>query len=302
MEKSGIHYLLGIDGGGTKTEFLLTDTNKNELKRIVLGASNPVNGGIENTFSILKCGIDEICSGISFSEISLFAGIAGSKSREIQEEISDFLSFYGFGKFSNGSDTENAISTALEDRNGIAVIMGTGIIAYARYGDKLYRTGGWGYMIDKGGSAYCYGADALNCALSCIDGRGGSELIKELIEEKLSLSLEDAIPLIYKNGPGFVASLAPVIFEAYKENDIAAEEIIKRNCKELADIIRAAGKNVAEEKIETVLLGGLCRQKSIISVQLENYLEDKYLVSFSEEPMVNGAIFTAQKINEGRKC
>ena len=303
MTDRTIRYFLGIDGGGTKTEFLLTDNECNELKRIILGASNPVNGSVENTLSVLKNGIDEICRDINPDEISVFAGIAGSKSCDIKNRISDFLLSYGFGKFSNGSDTENAISTALKDKNGIAVIMGTGIIAYARFNDTLFRAGGWGYMIDKGGSAYCYGADALNNALSFIDGRGGSELIKNLIEKKLTLPLEEAIPLIYKNGPAFVASFAPAVFEAYELNDSNASEIIDRNCKELASVIKAAGKNINEDKINTVLLGGLCKQKYVIEKFLKKYIDDKLIVSFSDEPMVNGAIFMAQKIqNEGRKC
>ena len=295
MAEGKIRYFLAIDGGGTKTEFLLTDDKNNELNRLSLGASNPVNGGIDNTLSVLECGITELCRDINKDEISVFAGIAGSKSAEIRNRISTLLLSYGFGKFSNASDTENAISTALKDKNGIAVIMGTGIVAYGRYNNTLFRAGGWGYMIDKGGSAYCYGADALNCALSYIDQRGGSELIKNLIKEKLSQPLEEAIPIIYKNGPAFVASLAPVVFEAYKMNDAYAEAIIDRNCKEMADIINAAGKNIKEEKINTVLLGGLCRQKTIIEKFLKKYTDEKFIISFSDEPMVNGAIFMAQK-------
>ena len=76
MSENNIKYLLGIDGGGTKTEFLLTDMNEKEIKRIFLGASNPVNIGLENTKALLKEGITEICDGYDFSEIAVFAGLA----------------------------------------------------------------------------------------------------------------------------------------------------------------------------------------------------------------------------------
>ena len=39
-------YYLGIDGGGTKTEFLLVSENGDEISRITLGASNPVDIGM----------------------------------------------------------------------------------------------------------------------------------------------------------------------------------------------------------------------------------------------------------------
>lgn len=43
--KYNIRYLLGIDDGGTKTEFLLTDSDGNEIKRIFLDTSNSVKRG-----------------------------------------------------------------------------------------------------------------------------------------------------------------------------------------------------------------------------------------------------------------
>ena len=45
---------VGIDGGGTKTDFALCDENVNILKRVTLGASNPNDIGIDNTLKILK--------------------------------------------------------------------------------------------------------------------------------------------------------------------------------------------------------------------------------------------------------
>ncbi len=48
MKNNKIRYLLGIDGGGTKTEFVLSHINGNEIARVVLGCSNPVNIGTEN--------------------------------------------------------------------------------------------------------------------------------------------------------------------------------------------------------------------------------------------------------------
>lgn len=94
-----IKYFLGIDGGGTKTEFLFTDLNENEINRIVLGASNPVSTGIKNTLAVLNEGIRKICEGFDFGEISVFAGVAGSKTGENQKIICDFLSDFNFASY-----------------------------------------------------------------------------------------------------------------------------------------------------------------------------------------------------------
>ena len=293
MSDNRIKYLLGIDGGGTKTEFLLTDINENEKSRVILGTSNPINIGIENTKDILTQGISEICNGLKPSEISVFAGLAGSASADINAEIYKFLGSFGFGAYSNGSDADSTISVALKGENGTAMIIGTGIIAYSIVNDKKYRIGGRGYMIDKGGSGFCFGSDALNSSFEFLDGRGGSELIINLVEEKLCKKLNDTVSAIYSGGAAYVASFAPIIFEAYKLGDADAERILDRNTYEAAKLIIASRKHLKKED-KTVICGGLCKQKDILKPFLLKYLDKDTELTFSDEPIINGAILLAK--------
>ncbi len=288
-------YLLGIDGGGTKTEFLLTDSSGKEIRRLILGASNPVSTGIDNTYNILSDGIKELCEGLNLSEISVYAGIAGAKSIDNQQLINTFLSKFGFVSFNCGSDVDLALEVALKSENGVAVIMGTGIVAFARSGEKLHRSGGRGYMIDKGGSGFHFGSDALNSAFEFIDGRGGSETILKLIEKKLGKSLESSVLEIYGGGASFVASFAPVVFEAFRLGDSVASEIIDRNAYEAAKIINGAYKSLKDNENKIVVCGGLCKQKEILYPFLLKYIEGDFSLEFLDEPMVNGAISLARR-------
>lgn len=292
-----IKYLLGIDGGGTKTEFLLTDLNGTEIKRIFLGASNPVNIGIDNTKNILSEGISKSCAGINTAAISVFTGIAGAGSENIKNSIGEFLSEFGFGAFANGCDTDNAIRAALNGGNGVAVIMGTGIIAYACLDGKMHRTGGRGYLIDKGGSGFCFGSDALNSAFEAIDGRGGSKLMLKLIENKLGKTIENSVADIYAGGAAYVGSFAPVVFEAYKIGDCEAEAIIDRNCREAAKIIRAALDFLGGESQKVVICGGLCRCGDILKPFLIKYLGG-IIPEFLSTETVSGAISIAKSLTE----
>lgn len=289
-------YLLGIDGGGTKTEFLLVNSNKTKIKRLILEASNPVSTGIENTYNILNNGIKEICKGFDTSEISVYAGIAGAKSGVNQQLINNFLSEFGFAAYDCGSDIDLALEVALKGENGTAVIMGTGIVAYTRSDKQLHRTGGRGYMIDKGGSGFCFGSDALNAAFEFFDGRGGSETLLKLIEKKLEKSLESSVAEIYSGGATYVASFAPVVFEAYKLGDITASEIIDRNAYEAAKIINGARKSLKNSDAVTVICGGLCKQKEILYPFIKEYIEGEASIIFLDEPMVNGAVSLAKRL------
>ena len=294
MDYKKVKYLLGIDGGGTKTEFLLCDLNKAEIKRLFLGGSNPVNNGIENTFAVLGEGIEQVCDGFDFSEISVFAGIAGAKSGENQRLINDFLSRFGFALYDCGSDIDLALEAALKGEDGTAVIMGTGIVAYARSGGTLHRAGGRGYMIDKGGSGFHFGSDALNAAFEFIDGRGGSEIIYNLVEKKLGKSLEACVADIYRSGAAYVASFAPEVFEAFDMGDVTARKIIDRNAYEAAKVINGARKASNNRSGKIVICGGLCKQKDILEHFLLRYIEGEATLRFLDEPMVNGAVSLAK--------
>ncbi len=290
-------YLLGIDGGGTKTEFLLTDLNRKEIRRLILGASNPVSAGIENTYEVLNKGIEEICDGFRISETSVYAGIAGAKSGDNQQLINAFLSKFGFASCNCGSDVDLALEVALKGESGVAVIMGTGIVAFARSGEKLHRSGGRGYMIDKGGSGFHFGSDALNSAFEFIDGRGGSETILKLIEEKIGKSLESLFTEIYGGDASFVASFAPVVFDAFRLGDSIASEIIDRNVYEAAKIINGARKSINRNDKKIVICGGLCKEKETLYPYLTKYIEGDFLLEFLDEPIVSGAISLAGRMN-----
>lgn len=294
MSNNNTKYLLGIDGGGTKTEFLLTETSEKEIKRLILGASNPVSAGIENTYSVLREGIIQICKGLDTSKISVFAGIAGAKSGESQKLIMEFLSRFGFAAFGCGSDIDLALEVALKGENGTAVIIGTGIVAYAHSDGKFHRIGGRGYLIDKGGSGFHYGSDALNSAFEFIDGRGGSETILKLTEKKLGKKLEDSVAGIYSGGASYIASFAPTVFEAYNLGDSTASDIIESNARETAKIINAARKAVNYNG-KIIVCGGLCKQKEILCPYLMKYIEGEAELIFHDEPMVNGAISLARR-------
>lgn len=295
---NNIRYLLGIDGGGTKTEFLLTDSGGNEIKRIFLGNSNPINHGIENTFSVLKEGINKTCEGFDTGKISAFAGIAGCKTDKNKKFIRDFLSDYGFAFYDCGSDIDLALEITLNGKNGTCMIMGTGIVAFSRSDKKLQQAGGHGYAIDKGGSGFHFGSDALNCAFRYLDSKNGSETILKLIEKKLGRSLDSSVSEIYSGGPAYIASFAPVIFEAFRLGDSSASEIIERNAYEAAKIINDSRNELEISDDKIVICGGLCKQKEILYPYLMKYIDDDAPLIFLDEPMVNGAIILAERLCE----
>lgn len=293
--KVEIKYILGIDGGGTKTEFLLSKLNGEKVDSLLLGSSNPVDIGIEKSISVLKRGIEEICSGINRKEISVFAGLSGGSTGSNKKEIENFLLTMNFGKYANGSDTENALELALGGEDGVAVIMGTGIIALAQKNKERKRVGGWGYLIDKGGSGFNFGSDALDSALKALDGRGGSVLLKDLIEEKIGMPLDASIGDIYLKGKTYIASFAECVFKAFEQGDSEAQRIIEQNVSEVVKIITSANNFFDKKDVKIVICGGLSNQKEILSRYFDKYLNKDIKITFNNEAMVKGAVEIARK-------
>lgn len=289
-----IQYYLGIDGGGTKTDFLLTDEEGNQVSRVILGPSNPVDIGIDKMKDVLEQGIRQVCQGIDLRQVSVFAGLAGGITGNHNAIVFDFLSTLGFGSATNGSDMDNALQMALQGQDGIAIIMGTGIIAFAQQDGILHRVGGWGYLLDKGGSGYNLGADALDSALKCSDGRDGSPLLLKLVEEKLQKKVQSTIAEIYRSGKTGISSFAPLVFQAFEAGDPHAVAIIRRNVECVAEIIVAGCKHFTKTPVNVVICGGLANRADILAPIFEEFTDNTVNVRFTTEPMVNGSVALAK--------
>ncbi len=294
-DELGIKYFLGIDGGGTKTEFALADTLGNIIRRTTLGGSNPIDIGIENTLSLLADGISIVTDGVPVSRISVFAGISGGITGSSKPKIKEFLEGMGFAAADCGSDAENATALALGDGDGTAIIIGTGSIAFTREGGVLRRYGGYGFLFDDGGSGFAIGRDAIIASLTAEEGRSESTILLPLLSEALMCDrLIDSLGKLYAGGKRTVASIAPLVFDAYFKGDKLAEEILNKNMSAVARLIEASPYKGTEPR-RTVLVGGLTKDFSVLEPLIKKHLKnpEKYDISANSQAPVYGALSLA---------
>ena len=230
---------LGIDGGGTKTEFTAVTSGGHVLKRLTYGGCNPNDVGYERLSEIILDGIAEMLYTVP-SIRSVFAGIAGiSASDRITRLSSDIKR--RFPKLHVEVKTDSFNLFAMEPRAEISVISGTGSVVFVKKGEEFIRIGGWGQLFDTAGSAYDIGRDAIRTALSEEDGlKPYSKISKNLLRRLGTETVWSSIGEIYKKGKPFVASLAETVFEAYKDGDEGATNIINENAKRLAELLNTA--------------------------------------------------------------
>ena len=229
---------LGIDGGGTKTELAVVSRDGYVLRRVVKGGCNPNDVGFVKAVELISGSIADILK--DFPSVSqVFLGIAGSTSGNYAKRLHTELSgIYPNVGFTVKSDAYNLL--AIDESAGMAVISGTGSVVFAKHGDRYQRIGGWGYLLDEGGSAYDIGRDALREALKEEDMLIPHSTLSELLLKKLNTAtLWEHVSEIYKGGKPYVASLAEVVFAAYKMGAGNAKSIIDKNAKALAELLNA---------------------------------------------------------------
>lgn len=287
--------LVGIDGGGTKTDFLVCDRSGEVLRRFQKGPSNPIDIGIEQCIAVIKSGVDEICRAFPGSEIiSVYAGLAGgvtgSNKTIIYRQLRQL--FPEGTRIGNHTDAMNQMLYECEGRDAGAIVAGTGIIGLSKKRDELTLFGGYGYLLDRGGSGYDYGRDALYYALCDADGRREKTIITDMLEEQIG-DIRRHIPEIYQKGKPYIASFAPVVFEAYRQNDRVAEHIIQRNTAELANLMNAVARHQESDICELVLSGSVFKAFDIIENFLNGLLEAEFRFVYSEVPPVYGTAIQA---------
>lgn len=290
-----VRYFLGIDGGGTKTAFRLEDACGTVIAQCELGASNPNDIGMEQCAAVLRSGILEATAGVNRRETAVFAGLAGGISDSNVEGIRKVLAQYEFGFMDNGSDVDNALEMCLQGHDGVAVIAGTGSIAFAQKNGERQRVGGWGYLLDGGGSGYNLGRDALEAAFRDMDGRGRKTILTQLLEARFGKPLDQAIPELYSGGKRLIASLAPLVFEACGMADAEAAGVLRRNAAYLAELIQTAAKFVGDPTAPVVVCGGLAHRGDLLETYIREFLQEPYDLRFCEDPMVTGAVMCARR-------
>lgn len=302
-----MRYYLGIDGGGTKTEFMLVNSEGVEVNRVILAESNPVCVGIEQTFKVLDEGIVTVCEGIPFHKISVFAGIAGGITGNNKQLINEFLKKFSFYSYDNDSDAKNAVETALRGEDGIVVILGTGCISFTSKDGILYRTGGLGYLFDTGGSGYSIGRDAIIAALNCEQEIMPHTILLNLLKKDCGkTTLLESLSDFYEGGNRKIASYAPLVFYAYEQGDVIAKQILNSNFKNVAKLIYDASRYLDIDKIPVYIIGSVTKGKDVIDMIIkgikELQCEKDFVISVCDTPQVIGALSLAGFKEEIELC
>jgi N-acetylglucosamine kinase-like BadF-type ATPase len=172
--------VVGVDGGGTKTEAVIMDAHQRVIGEGLAGPSNPLRVGIAGAVTAVREAIDSACAMAKLRRSDLVAaqiGLAGARRRELRERMRETLTPLGIGDVEVVTDADIALYGATDGAPGLVVIAGTGSICCGiNARRKRSCAGGWGPVAgDEGGGAWL-ARRALRAIAYAFDGRGPKTL------------------------------------------------------------------------------------------------------------------------------
>lgn len=260
--------VLGIDGGGTNTVCLLAKRDTGEvIGRGVAGPSNIQSVGVEAGLAALDECIDRAFAAASLPRAKVAAvclGLAGVDRQEGLDVIHGWAARSAVADaVTVSNDATLLLAAGTPDGWGLAVIAGTGSIAFVRKPTgEIGRCGGWGHLLGDEGSAYQIALSALRAACRSFDGVGPKTALTDALVKKMSLpAAPDFIPAVYR-GPwdrAAIAGLAPLVLELAELGDPQAEAIVRGEATELARTAAGAvaANGLAIDALPVALAGGL---------------------------------------------
>lgn len=260
-------YLIGMDGGGTKTACLVTDLQGKEIFKTTGGPSNFLMQGTEKVSEMLfnlitECKNKLECEYSDFEVIVL--GTTGAGRRSDAERLENAFNEYAkskgvtFNTFYVDSDARIALEGAFSGKPGSILIAGTGSIMFGKdSAGEIHRVGGFGRFIGDQGSGYHIGKQGLTMLAKAFDGRGEKTILSDLVKEKFNIDTpEILITEIYKNNFD-IASVAPLVIEAAEKEDEVCLSIIEEECHELILHLFAMQKKINEPMLKVAPIGSV---------------------------------------------
>jgi N-acetylglucosamine kinase-like BadF-type ATPase len=241
-------YVLGIDGGATKTLAALLDLEQGTLH---LGQAGPSNEDAVGTRAAVDALLEAADAAVARAGIegerldAEVIALAGTDTEAVARHVraarsEDWLVV---------NDVVAAWATATEARPGVGVISGTGSNVFGvGFDGRAWRAGGWGHQLGDEGSGYWFGVESIKAALRDREASGPETALSGAAVEFFGVATVEALAaLVYSKplGKGEIAAFAIETAKLAAAGDAVACEIYRRGAsllgEQVAAVIRRTG-------------------------------------------------------------
>ena len=303
---------LGVDGGGTKTRFLLIDESGSVRASHLEGPAYYLEIGLDGLRDLLARGIAHTlrqgqvrAEDLSYAFLGLPA--YGEDGKLLPALDAAPLEALPHRRYRCDNDMVCGWAGALAGGDGINIVSGTGSIAYGEYAGRSARAGGWGELFSDEGSSYWLAREGLRLFSRMSDGRQPRGPLYKHVRRHFGLESDlDLCAAIYGKNiaeRSQFAQLSKVVTAAAADGDRAALGLFQRAARELADIVDAVRGHLqipAAVSVSVSTSGGLFQPDNGLRERLQSELQRRsaqYRFVEALLPPDRGAAIQAARLN-----
>ena len=289
--------ILGVEGGGTKTAWVLVQRVAEGLHVVDQGKLPPSNFRLTPP--------DRLCAIFrqlpqEVERVGMFLAGCGVDDRDSLAKLC--AEIWPRAKIVTGSDRDSGLAAALGRGDGIAVNAGTGATVTGRRGERIEKAGGWGHILGDAGGGYFLSVQALRLILREYDLHRGEAQFTASILQALSLNSRDELVRWAQTADKMeIATLSPIVFEAAKNGDLNVVKIIEEGAEVLTEYTGAVASRLGLLAPKVILLGGLFQRDSLYVAAFKRKLKKNLSdarVGMSEQSPELGAAWLAAELEE----
>jgi N-acetylmuramic acid 6-phosphate etherase len=298
---SALERILGVEGGGTKTAWVLVETARSgddsgtEFRILDQGKLSPSNLRLTSAERLREI-FAELPKQINRAGVFL----AGCSTEEDRRSLALICrDIWPDAKIVTGSDRDSGLAASLDHRDGIVVNAGSGSSVTGRRGDRIERAGGWGHILGDTGGGYFLSIEALRLILREYDLHRSEMQFTAKILHALSLNnLDELVRWAQMADKNEIAMLAPVVFEAAAGCEPRVNEILEEGARVLCEYAEAVASRLHLLAPKVVLMGGLFYRDSIYTHafrrRLKKNLPDARVTTAERPPELGAAWLAAE--------
>ena len=263
--------ILAIDGGGTSCRAVLCDRHGIELGSAIGAFANLVTD-----FEASQRHLSDVITAVyaaagrapehSFTDLAVL-GIAGAEVGGTAERLAETLPF---AEAKVLSDRDIAVAGILGDSDGTLAQIGTGSFFAQKRGGTIRHVGGWGLALGDEASGAWLGRELLRSVLLAHDGLVASTDVTRAVMETYGNNPDDIVLFAGSALPGDYASLVPMLFDAFANDDQVARHVVGLGLVSLETILTSLA---ADDKGDLFVTGGVGeRYRPLMSARFRDRL------------------------------
>ena len=280
MEKK---FIIGVDGGGTKTDYLLFTTEGEWVDSLHVGSRSheKLPGGFAEVEKTVLIDLETLLAKNSINKSQIEAavfGLAGIDTPAQLAQITEIIGKSGLNNFIVANDSVLGIKAGCPSGIGICSINGTGtVVTGINESGEIQQIGGVGYASgDSAGGVYI--ASMVIRAVYDYYFRCGlftslTDKIMKLFEISEPLELLNVISEQFEQQRNLDISILTILFEAANAEDEVAVNLVCEVSEQLAKSVAGCIKALHYEGVPETVLAGSVWTKSKCPLLISHFIE-----------------------------